>query len=80
MINRCHDLTEHACKKAFGEGKVVWVQPNPNDMSIIFFTNKSDKGFIVDGRGSVKRYKTNFDRALVISKIKDKSSYKLKAR
>lgn len=76
MANDQHDLTEAACRKAYAAGEVVWVQANPNDMSVIFFTNKSDKGFIVNGRGAVKRYKSNFDRELVISKIKDRANVK----
>lgn len=73
MINDQHDLTEAACRKAFASGSVVWVQANPNDMSIIFFTDKSDKGFIVNGSGAVKRYKSNFDRELAITKIKEEA-------
>ena len=65
------DLTENECKKAFDNGSVVWVQANPNDMSIIFFTKTSDKGYVLTKKGgAVKRYKSNFDRELVITKIK----------
>lgn len=65
------DLSENECRKAFSNGSVVYVQANPNDMSIIFFTNKSDKGYVLTKKdGAVKRYKSNFDRDLAISKIK----------
>ncbi|MBU0801297.1 MAG: hypothetical protein KKA05_09875 [Alphaproteobacteria bacterium] len=65
------DLSENECRKAFANGSVVYVQANPNDMSIIFFTNKSDKGFVLTKKGgAVKRYKSHFDRDMVISKIK----------
>ena len=57
--------------EAFANGSVVYVQANPNDMSIIFFTNTSDKGYVITKKGgAVKRYKSTFDRELVISKIK----------
>lgn len=65
-----HDLTEIECKKAVATGKVIWVQRNPNDMGIFFFTSTSDKGFIVNKNGGMKRYKNNFDRDLVITIIK----------
>lgn len=65
------DLTENECKKAFANGRVVYVQANPHDMSIIFFNNTSDKGFVITKKGgAIKRFKSNFDRDLVISKIK----------
>lgn len=70
-MRECFDLTEQECKHAVASGKVIWVQANPNDMSIIFFTSTSDKGYVVTKKGgAVKRYKSNFDRELVITKIK----------
>lgn len=66
-----NDLTEKECKKAFASGKVLLVQANPNDMSIEFITNKSDRGLVVKKQGgAVKRYKNDFDRDLAISIIK----------
>jgi hypothetical protein len=65
------DLTEKECQLAVANKTVSWVQANPNDMSIIFLTSKGDKGYIVTTKGGpVKRYKNNFDRELVIAKIK----------
>lgn len=65
------DLTENECKKAFANGSVVYVQAHPHDMSIIFFTNTSDKGYVITKKGgAVKRFKSNFDRDMVISIIK----------
>ncbi len=65
------DLTEKECKAAFAAKKVIWVQANPNDMSIIFFTNTSDKGYVVRKKGgAVKRYKDRMDRDIAISIIK----------
>lgn len=65
------DLTEKECKAAFAAKKVLWVQANPNDMSIIFLTDTSDKGYVVSKKGgAVKRYKNNIDRDLAISIIK----------
>lgn len=69
-MKKNHDLTEIECKQAFAKGEVIWVQANPNDMGVFFFTNTSDKGFVVRKGGAMKRYKSNFDRDLVITIIK----------
>lgn len=65
------DMTAKECRAAFAAKKVVWVDKHPDDMSIIFFTDTSDKGHVITGKkGAVKRYKTNMDRDMAISIIK----------